>query len=63
MSEVVVMALSFDEDTGVLSVECNEDLAGGIVEQLGYLEWAKAICLKSLEIENVLDRYNEDEEC
>ena len=48
-----------DDERETLTCEWDEDLS--LVEQLGYLEWAKAISVEAARIENALAAYGGDE--
>jgi len=48
-----------ESDSEILACEWDEELS--LVEQLGYLEWAKAIAIEANKIGNALAAYGDDE--
>ena len=57
--KVATLYLDTDEDSERLEVEWEEDLY--LKEQLGILEWAKAIVFEGVKIDNALSEYQEEE--
>ena len=57
--KVAEIFIDDDEESTELSFEYFDDFS--IAEKLGILEWAKAVVLKTVEIDNALAEYNEDE--
>ena len=52
------------EKDGVIGAEFrdeDEEDSYSLAEKLGYLEWAKAVILESVKIENAIEEYNEEE--
>ena len=57
--KIATLYLDTNEDNEKLEVEWEEDIF--LKEQLGILEWAKAIVFEGVKIDNALSTYQEEE--